>query len=394
MKYRIHGGRLIAENGILEKDLLISEGKIEEIIGREALSSPDYRVIDASELFVSAGFVDIHQHGGGGSDYMDGSPEDYVNATEAHLRHGTTSVMPTLLSAGTDALLRAIKNYKLAKKDPRVRANLLGIHVEGPYISPEQAGAQKPEHIRAFDEAEYRAILKAADGNIKRWSVAPELEGAERFAKVAREEGFALSIAHSNADFDTVVRAFDMGYRHVTHLYSATSSIVRRGGFRVAGVLEAAYFIDDMNVEIIADGCHLPLNLLAYVAKFKKTSTVALITDAMRAAGQNVSESFLGSREDPLPVIVEDGVAKMVDKSGFAGSVATADRLVRNMVACGVSLPDAIRMMTVNPLKMMNLDVKKSELKVGYDADICIFNDDIQMQKVLVDGKIVIGEKV
>ena len=394
MKYRIHGGRLIAENGILEKDLLISEGKIEEIIGREALSSPDYRVIDASELFVSAGFVDIHQHGGGGSDYMDGSPEDYVNATEAHLRHGTTSVMPTLLSAGTDALLRAIENYKLAKKDLRVRANLLGIHVEGPYISPEQAGAQKPEHIRAFDEAEYRSILKAADGNIKRWSVAPELVGAERFAKVAKEEGFALSIAHSNADFDTVVGAFDMGYRHVTHLYSATSSIVRRGGFRVAGVLEAAYFIDDMNVEIIADGCHLPLNLLAYVAKFKKTSTVALITDAMRAAGQSVRESFLGSREDPLPVIVEDGVAKMVDKSGFAGSVATADRLVRNMVACGVSLPDAIRMITINPLKMMNLDVKKGELKVGYDADICIFNDDIQMQKVLVDGKIVIGEKV
>ncbi len=391
MKYRLTGGRLITENGTREKDLLISDGKIQNIIDRETATATDYQTIDATGKFVSAGFVDIHQHGGGGSDYMDGSPEDYVNATEAHLCHGTTSVMPTLLSASTEALLDAVERYKSAKKDPRVRANLLGIHVEGPYISPAQAGAQKPEHIRVFDEKEYKAVLEAADGNIKRWSVAPEVEGAERFAEVAKNEGFVLSIAHSDADFETVVKAFDMGYRHVTHLYSATRSIVRRGGFRSAGVLEAAYFIDDMNVEIIADGCHLPLTLLAYVAKFKKNDTIALITDAMRAAGQNVTESYLGSHDDPLPVIIEDGVAKMTDRSAFAGSIATADRLVRNMVACGVSLPDAVKMMTVNPLRMMNLDVKKGELKKGYDADICIFDRDIHIDKVLVGGKIVVG---
>lgn len=391
MKYRISGGHLITENGIEDKDLLISGESIEAIIDREATTSPEYQVICAEGKFVSAGFVDIHQHGGGGSDYMDGSTEDYVNATEAHLKHGTTSVMPTLLSAGTDALLHAVERYKAAKKDPRVRANLIGIHVEGPYISPAQAGAQKPEHIRVFDEKEYMTVIDAAEGHIKRWSVAPEVEGAERFAEVATREGFVLSIAHSNADFDTVVKAFDLGYRHVTHLYSATSSIVRRGGFRVAGVLEAAYFLNDMNVEIIADGCHLPHTLLAYVAKFKKQDTIAIITDAMRAAGQDVTESYLGSHDDPLPVIVEDGVAKMTDRTGFAGSVATADRLVRNMVACGVSLPDAIKMITVNPLRMMNLDLKKGELKAGYDADICIFDGDIQINKVLLGGEIVVG---
>ena len=387
MKYRISGGKLISDD-IIEKDLLISDGVIEAIIDRDAEASAEYEVIDATGRFVSAGFVDIHQHGGGGSDYMDGTPEDYINATEAHLAHGTTSVMPTLLSASTDAILSALENYKAAKKDSRVRANLLGVHIEGPYISPEQSGAQKPEHIRCFDREEYAAIFNAAEGNIKRWSVAPEVEGAEEFAKFAKANGITLSIAHSNADFDTVLSAYDMGYRHVTHLYSCVSTIVRRGGFRVAGVLEAAYFIDGMNVEIIADGCHLPKSLLAYVAKFKKCENIALITDAMRAAGQDVRESFLGSREDPLPVIVEDGVAKLSDRSAFAGSIATADRLVRNMVACGVPLASAVKMMTSNPIEMMGLDVKKGRLDAGYDADLCIFDEDINIEKVICGGKI------
>lgn len=375
---------------IEDRDLLLSDGKIEDIIDRDAPTPAGYEEIECGGAYVSAGFVDIHQHGGGGSDYMDGSPEDYINATEAHLAHGTTSVMPTLLSASTEAILKAVNNYKLAKESGRLRANLLGLHIEGPYISAEQAGAQKPEHIREFDPSEYRMIAEAADGAIKRWSVAPEVAGAEEFAAFAKKEGIALSIAHSNADFDTVVRAYDMGYRHITHFYSCMSTIVRRGGFRVAGAIEAAYFIDGMDVEIIADGCHLPKNLLAFVAKFKKSENIALITDAMRAAGQETGESFLGSREDPLPVIVEDGVAKLTDRSAFAGSVATADRLVRNMVECGVPLAEAVAMMTVNPLRMMGLDVKKGELKKGYDADICIFDGDINIKKVICNGNIIV----
>lgn len=391
MKLRLSGGKLITVDGVVEKDLLIADGKIEDIIERGTISSSDYRVIDCGGNFVSPGFVDIHQHGGGGSDYMDGFAEDYVNAIEAHLAHGTTSVMPTLLSADTNAIVNAVRRYKVAKGDRRVRANLLGIHIEGPYISAQQAGAQKSEHIRSFDEQEYRSIADAGEGHIKRWSVAPEVDGAEKFAAFANREGIALSIAHSNADFDTVVKAYEWGFRQVTHLYSCISTITRRDGFRTAGVLEAAYYLDDMDVEIIADGCHLPGSLLAYVAKFKSYDRIALITDAMRAAGQNVATSYLGSREDPLPVIIEDGVAKLTDRSAFGGSIATADRLVRNMVSCGVPLPAAVRMMTVNPLRMMSLDVRKGELKKGYDADICIFDDSICIQKVICGGALVIG---
>lgn len=391
MKYRLVGGKLITENGIEKKDLLIANGVIEDIITCGADTSSDWQTLDCEGKFVSAGFVDIHQHGGGGSDYMDGFAEDYVNATEAHLTHGTTSVMPTLLSASTEAIIDAVDRYKNAKKDARVRANLLGIHIEGPYISAAQAGAQKSEHIRIFCEKEYRMITDVAEGNIKRWSVAPEVEGAEKFAAFAREQGITLSIAHSNADFDTVVKAYDWGFRHVTHLYSCISTITRKNGFRTAGVLEAAYYLDGMNVEIIADGCHLPTSLLSYVAKFKSRDRIALITDAMRAAGQDVKESYLGSHDDPLPVVIEDGVAKLTDRSAFGGSIATADRLVRNMVASGVSLPEAVRMMTVNPLKMMGLDVKKGELKKGYDADVCVFDENINVKAVLCGGRLVVS---
>lgn len=386
-KYRLAKGTLITDLGILEEDLLTCGKQIEGVISRDVEVGPEYTVVDCKGLYISPGFVDIHQHGGGGSDYMDDDPDAYLNATQAHLRHGTTSVMPTLLSADEKNILRAIDAYLQAKKDPRIRANLLGIHVEGPYISAAQAGAQKPEHIRAFDKAEYTRIYERSNGNIKRWSVAPEVEGAEEFAAFAKENGIALSIAHSNADMDTVIKAFDWGFNHVTHFYSCISTITRKGGFRVPGVLEAAYYLDDMNVELIADGCHLPLSLLQYVCKFKDHNRIALVTDAMRAAGQETQTSFLGSMDDPLPVIVEDGVAKLLDRSAFAGSVATADRLVANMVKAGISLQEAVQMVTAYPLDMMGLSQRKGRIRRGLDADLCIFDENVHVKTVFCMGE-------
>jgi N-acetylglucosamine-6-phosphate deacetylase len=388
-KFRLHNGKLITDKILSGMDLLINGSVIEGLIPSAQQVSADYQVLDCTGKYISAGFVDIHQHGGGGNDYMDDDPDAYFNASAAHLAHGTTSVMPTLLSADTGATLRAVKAYLKALEDPRIKSNLIGIHMEGPYISPEQAGAQKPEHIREFDPKEYQKIYDTAQGNIKRWSVAPEVSGAAEFAEFARENGIALSIAHSNADFDTVMKAFEQGYRQITHFYSCVSTITRRNGFRVPGILEAGYFLDDMDVEIIADGCHIPKTLLQYVCKFKKHDRVALVTDAMRAAGQDVKESFLGSMDDPLPVVIEDGVAKMLDRKAFAGSVATADVLVRNIVNCGVPLQDAVAMMTVNPLRMTGLNLKKGKLESGYDADICVFDEDIQVCNVFTMGNLV-----
>jgi len=389
-KYRFTNGLIISDGKICDNDVLIIGEKIEAVIPRNTQVSSDYEVIDCTDKYISSGFVDIHQHGGGGADYMDDDEDTFVKATTAHLMHGTTSIMPTTLSADKESMIRAVKNYSKARSDPRIKCNLIGLHMEGPYISPKQAGAQKPENIRIFQEKEYREVFEASQGGIKRWSVAPELEGVEKFANFALENNITLSIAHSAADFDTVLKAFDMGFHHVTHLYSCTSTIERRQGFRVPGVLEAAYYIDDMNVEIIADGCHLPHQLLSFVAKFKNADQVALITDAMRAAGQNITKSFLGSIDDPLPVIVEDGVAKLADRSAFAGSVATSDRLLKNMLLAGVDLAVAVKMITVNPIKMMGLEVKKGSILPEYDADICVFDKDINIQSVMCMGKMIV----
>ncbi len=391
MKKIIKGAHVILSDRV-ESDIsvLVSGNKIDGLISGKAEVSSDYEVMNAEGLYLSAGFVDIHQHGGGGVDYMDCEDDTYLLATEAHLAHGITSVMPTVASATEKELVRAVKGYKSALSDRRIRANLLGIHMEGPYLSPAQCGAMRPDRVHEPDEREYRALYELSEGNIRRWGAAPELCGADEFARFANENGIVLSIAHSNADFDTVIRAYDMGFHHVTHLYSATSTITRRSGFRVAGVLEAAYYIDGMNVELIADGCHLPDSLINYAMKFKSHDRIALITDAMRIAGTDAREGNLGSKDSPNPVIVEDGVAKLPDRSAFAGSVATGDRLIRTALSCGISLCEAVKMFTENPLLSMNLDVKKGRIEKGYDADLVLFDENINVKKVIVGGKTVL----
>lgn len=153
-KFKLFGGTLITPKGLREADILLSDGKIEEIICRNRAVSTDYCPVDCTGFYISPGFVDIHQHGGGGSDYMDDDHDAYYNAVTSHLKHGVTSVMPTLLSADQSDTLRAIHRYNSACNDKRIKSNLLGLHIEGPYLSPFQAGAQKPEHIRNFDEAQ------------------------------------------------------------------------------------------------------------------------------------------------------------------------------------------------------------------------------------------------
>lgn len=391
-RYVIRGGKVMTPDKIEDADVLIKDGKIEGLYPPGSVPAPGYETISGHGLYVSPGFVDIHQHGGGGSDYMDDDEDTYYNATWAHIRHGMTSVMPTLVAASFQGTLRAVEQYRKAVESGRICCNLLGLHLEGPYLSPAQAGAMKPGNIRGFEPEEYEAIYRASGGAIKRWGAAPELEGAEEFARFAKERGITLSIAHSNGDFDTVARAYEMGFRHVTHLYSGTSSVTRKGGFRIAGVVEAAYYLDGMNVELIADGCHLPLSLLKLAVKLKKPGTVALITDAMRAAGQDVKESYIGSREDPQPAIIEDGVAKMPNREGFAGSIATPDRLIRTMLKAGISLEEAVRMATVYPLRMMGVGEKKGEIRPGFDADLCLFDEDIRVKTVLAGGKAVFSQ--
>lgn len=381
----IQNAKIVTAGEIITgKKVCIRNGKISAIVNQDV--PVDGLVTDAAGKYLSAGFVDIHVHGGGGSDFMDGA-DAYEAACESHLKHGTTSIVPTTISADFDETLFAVTQFQKAKQNKNIRCNLLGLHLEGPYLSPAMAGAMRPEQLKAPCEAEYMKLWEASEGNIIRWTAAPELDGGIEFGRRMSNLGVIMSIGHSDADCDTVRRAHDNGFSLITHLYSACSSIKRIGGFRYAGIVEAAYLIDDLNVEIIADGCHLPNDLLSFVTKFKGVDRVAMITDAMRASGQNVKESFLGSANCPQPVIIEDGVAKLMDRQAFGGSIATTDRLVRTMVNAGTPLGQAVQMLTENPIAMIAPNLKKGKVDVGYDADLILFDDDINIHTIYLNGQ-------
>ncbi|MBD0299828.1 MAG: N-acetylglucosamine-6-phosphate deacetylase, partial [Nitrososphaera sp.] len=339
--------------------------------------------------YISPGFIDIHVHGGGGHDLMDGSEEAFLKIAETHAQYGTTAMFPTTLTSEKEDLLHTLQLYEQANKKNTKGAQLLGMHLEGPYFAMSQRGAQDPRYIRDPDPAEYKDVI-AHSSSIKRWSAAPELKGAIAFGKYITSKGILAAVAHTDAVYEEVLEAFENGYTLATHLYSAMSGVTRRNAFRYAGVIESAFLLDEMDVEIIADGVHLPAPLLKLVYKIKGTDRIALITDAMRAAGIPEGESILGNLKNGLKVIVEDGVAKLPDRTSFAGSVATADRLVRTMVQmAGVPLTESVRMMTSTPARIMKVDKAKGSLIEGKDADIVLFDEDIDIKLTMIKGRIV-----
>ena len=386
-RIKITNGRILTPYRIIENGCIIVEGRTISYVGPCDANTEDCKIIDAGGKFVSPGFVDIHSHGGGGYDFMDGTVEAYLGAAEEHARHGTTSLVTTTLTSTMEELKNTFNVYKEAKTRNRRGAEFAGIHLEGPYFAMSQKGAQDPRYIKNPEPVEYKEILSWSD-DIVRWSAAPELEGAMEFGRCLKDNGILASIAHTDAIYEQVEEAFENGFTHITHLYSGTSGVRRINAYRYSGVIESAYLIDDMSVEIIADGHHLPKSLLKLIYKIKGSSRIALVTDSMRGAGMPDGESILGSLRNGQKVIIEDGVAKLLDKSAFAGSVATADRLVRTMVKIAeVPLLEAVKMMTSTPAKIIGIDKHKGTLAVGKQADIVIFDDDINIGMTIIEGK-------
>lgn len=386
---KIYNGNIITPNGITKGGcVIVSDGKIVEVSSKNIIAEGAFE-IDAKGKYISPGFIDIHVHGGGGHDFMDNTLEAFLGVAKTHAAYGTTALMPTTLSCEKEDLLKTIKLYDVADTLNKEGAQFIGLHIEGPYFAMSQKGAQDPRYIRNPDPEEYKEILQESK-SIRRWSAAPELKGALDFAQYLKSKNILTALAHTDAIYEEVVEAFDKGFTHATHFYSCMSGVSRRNAFRYAGVIEAAYLIDAMTVEIIADGIHLPPPLLKLVYKIKGAKNTALITDAMRAAGMPEGNSILGSLKDGIPVLVEDGVAKLTDRSAFAGSVATADRLVRNMIQLAdVSLQDAVKMITESPASILNIDDKKGSLAKGKDADIVIFDEEIKVDTTIVNGNVI-----
>ena len=376
---RIKSDKIILEDRILDGYLYFENGVITDVTTEER---PADKVYDMTGYYVSPGFIDIHTHGGGGYRF-EGSTEEIVHGCNFHLKHGTTAICPTVLAAPFAAMAESAQSIRAAMTDPRVKGTILGVHMEGPYLSAKQAGAQCPTHITPPMEEDYLPFIRENADVIARWTYAPENDTEEKFAKTLKEYGIVASAGHTDAIYGDMRRAYESGCSLVTHLYSCTSTITRDHGFRRLGVIETAYLMDDLFVEIICDGKHLPPELIRLIYKIKGADRIALVTDSLALAGTEQTHGFMQDTE----FIIEDGVCKLMDRSAFAGSIATADRLVRVAVKeAGISLPDAVKMMTLTPARIMGL-TKKGRLARGMDADITVFDGDIRIQAVFAKGE-------
>ena len=346
-----------------------------------------WETVDVSGAYLCPGFIDNHCHGGGGHDFMDGTVDAILGAARAHMMHGTTTIAPTTLSSSDEELFAFLENYKQASAVTGNMPHFLGVHLEGPHFSPAQAGAQPPEYLKNPSVDFAKKVIEAGEGSVIRWSIAPELDGALETGDWLRENGVLLSIAHTDAMYDDILAASRHGYHHMTHFYSGMSQMKRVNAFRVLGAVECGYLMDEMHIEIIADGMHLPPELLKLILKLKPHDRITLVTDSMRGAGMPEGPSILGSLKDGLPVILEGGIAKLIDRSAFAGSMATADRLVRTMVEkAGLPLPEAVEMMTGNVAKLYNAYDRIGDIAPGKQADMVILDGGLNAANVYVSG--------
>ena len=374
------GGKIITATGISDGEVLTKDGVICEVSLGGKVSGEAEQVINLEGKYLSPGFIDIHTHGAGGSDFMDRTAGSMEQACKMHLKHGTTSIVPTTLTSTKEDLLDFLRFFNTVELKRDAMPEILGLHLEGPYFAESQKGAQDPKYLRNPDPEEYMEALSCTD-RIIRWSFAVELPGADEFLIALREHHIISSLAHSDADCSQVMSAYENGISALTHFYSCMTGVVRKNAYRVAGAIEAGYLLDDLYVEAIADGCHLPDHLLSLIYKIKGADRICLVTDSMRAAGLPDGEYLLGSLDGGQKCIVEDGVAKLPDRSAFAGSVATMDRLVRTFrKLTEAPLYEVVKMASLTPAKLLGIADRKGSIAIGKDADLLVFDENIQIE--------------
>ena len=378
---KIKSDKIIIGENLFNGFIYLKDGKIFSVSTSDETAEEFY---DLTGKYVSAGFIDIHTHGAGGYAFMDSSYQDVIKGCEFHLKHGTTSIVPTISACDFQTMKKSVADISRAKKSGLCKANILGAHLEGPYLSEKQSGAQSADFLTPPIKEEYTELIKEYKGDISRWTYAPEKDINGEFCKYCTQNGIVASAGHTDAKYKDMVVAENNGLRLVTHLYSCTSTVTRNKGFRSLGVIESAFLSDELFVEIIADGKHLPAELIKMIIKIKGIDKVALITDSLEIAGTDIKEGVMSGTE----FIVEDGVCKLKDRSAFAGSVATADTLIKTLVFdCGFTIPCAVKMMTEVPAKIFGLN--KGSIKTGLDADIIAFDENINIEKIFVGAKIV-----
>ena len=379
MLTQIINGQILTPQGWLKDgSVLISDGKILEVTNSD-LAVIGATVVDAKGMYIVPGFVAMNVHGGGGYDFKECTEEAFRGAIAAHMKHGATTIFPTLSSSPKETIDKAVKVCEslMAEKDSPV----LGLHLEGPYLS--SAMASRLYEVRNPEPEEYLSILESTSC-IKRWDASPELPGAHDFARCLTARGILPAITHTEAEFEDIKAAYAAGFTHAAQFYNAMPGFHKRREYKYEGTVESVFLMDDMTVEVIADGKHLPSTILRLVYKLKGVERTCLVTDALSFAASDVRPAA-DSR-----IIIDDGVAKLADHSSLAGSIATMDTLIRNMVQkAEIPLADAIRMASETPARMMGVADRTGTLQRGKDADIIILDRNLYIRSVWSMGRLI-----
>ncbi|ORX24553.1 N-acetylglucosamine-6-phosphate deacetylase [Thermoanaerobacterium sp. PSU-2] len=376
MKTLIVNGRLlIGGNIVSNKDVLIEGNKI-SAIGNGLYGD---NIIDAGGNYVSPGFVDIHIHGSSGFDTMDGTFEAINTISKSVAMHGTTSFLPTTMTEDKGKIKNAIKNV-FDNKDRVEGAEILGVHMEGPFINPKQKGAQDDKFILKPTVENFTEICGEYVNIVKLVTIAPEVDGALELIRYLKEKNIVASVGHTDSTYDDVALGYKAGITHATHVFNAMKGFHHREVGTVGAVFDL-----DISAEVIADGIHSVFPAIRALIRLKGKEKVNLVTDAMMAANLRDGLYQLGGQD----VYVKDGAARL--KSGvLAGSTLTLDKAIKNILSnTDLSLPESVALASYNSAKVIGVDDRKGLIKEGYDADIVIFDENIEIKKTIVGGKIV-----
>ncbi len=375
------GGVVTPQKMLKSSDVVIDDGIIKMVTSEEGSKSDKAAtVIDCRGKFVFPGFIDVHTHGGAGFDFKDEDEKAYDALSAYYYRHGVTSVLATLVPLSHELLFLAVRKLATYLKRHRDDSNIVGIHLEGPYINRTMSGGNKKEYIEAPDPKEFRKVLEAGEGFIRLMTVAPELKGIPEIISEARKAGVEIALGHSNADAPTTSDAISLGASQVTHLFNAMPGLHHRK----TGILSEALLSDSLDAQIIADGIHVNPDIIRLAVKIKSPDHIMLITDSMRAAG--LPDGEYDSAGNTVRVV--DGVSRMSDGT-LAGSTLPFENGVALVAGFkGIDLPALSRMASTTAARSIGIAEQTGSLEAGKKADIVVLDETFKVALTMKEGDI------
>jgi len=384
--------KLITDSGVVPDGMVIVHGDRIDYAGPRGEVPERAEVIDASGQYLAPGFVDIHVHGGAGSDFMDAADADIETVFRYHAAHGTTSLCPTTATAPLDEILTSLEAIARYRNGLQLFGRALGAHIEGPYLAMTKRGCHLPQFVHNPEEREWRKILER--GPVASMTLAPELPGARALVEELHRRGANANAGHSEALYQEMEEAADWGMRHVTHLYCAMTDAMNnrwRGtpNPRSGGIVEAVYLDERLSSELITDGKHLSPEMLKLAFRNKGYEKLAIVTDAMRGAGMPDGEYAFGPRHG-MRATVKNGEARVPDGTALASSVFPMNEMVRVFrELAGCPLWQAVRMASLTPAQIVHKDDRIGSLAPGKFADLLIIDEQVRVQATYIGGRLV-----